>query len=193
MEEKEYFDILDHFGNKTGAVKLRSQVHKDGDWHKAVHVWLVDKDGKLLIQQRSASKDINPWRWTSSCAGHVDIGEASVETAIRETKEELGINVSKEQLEYIGTMKRYHSANNSFNDQEIIDLFLVVVDFETIPLKKQDEEVNKLAFYDYNKLREDILNDHSPLAVSQIECMMLLRVIDKIKEGDIVIRCQTNN
>jgi len=33
---KEYFDVLDENGNKTGKIKLRSEVHRDGDWHKGV-------------------------------------------------------------------------------------------------------------------------------------------------------------
>lgn len=193
MDSKEYFELLDQFGNQTGKLKLRSSVHQDGDWHRAVHIWLLDEKGNLLIQQRSSTKDINPGKWTCSCAGHVDPNENSIEAAIRELKEELNIEISKEQLEYIGTMKRYHSPNNDFNDQEIIDLFLVVLTFDLYSIEKQDEEVHKLALLDYNKLREEVVNNHSSLAVSQIECMMLLRVIDKIKEGDILVNCQTNN
>lgn len=36
--EKEYFDVLDENGNKTGIIKLRNEVHRDGDWHKEVHI-----------------------------------------------------------------------------------------------------------------------------------------------------------
>lgn len=193
VESKEYFEVLDSFGNKTGKLKLRSEVHRDGDWHRAVHIWLMDEKGNLLIQQRSAMKDINPGKWTCSCAGHVDPNEDSRQAVIRELNEELGLESAIEQLEYIGTMKRYHSAHNDFNDQEIIDLFLLMVDFEKNFIKKQDEEVSKLSFYDYNKLKEDMFRDDSPLAVSQIECMMLLRVIEKINDGDISIKCQAMN
>lgn len=35
---KEYFDLLDENGNKTGETKLRNEVHRDGDWHKAVYM-----------------------------------------------------------------------------------------------------------------------------------------------------------
>lgn len=30
----EYFDLLDENGSKTGKIKLREWVHKDGDWHR---------------------------------------------------------------------------------------------------------------------------------------------------------------
>lgn len=35
---KEYFDVLDENGNLTGRKKLRSEVHRDGDWHKATRL-----------------------------------------------------------------------------------------------------------------------------------------------------------
>lgn len=40
---KEYFDLLDENGNKTGKTKLRNEVHRDGDWHKAVHIWIINE------------------------------------------------------------------------------------------------------------------------------------------------------
>lgn len=53
---KEYFDILDENGNKIGKTKLRSEVHRDGDWHKAVHIWILNNNGDVLLQRRCAKK-----------------------------------------------------------------------------------------------------------------------------------------
>ena len=47
---EEYFDILDENGKKTGKTKLRKEVHKDGDWHKAVHVWIINDKNEILLQ-----------------------------------------------------------------------------------------------------------------------------------------------
>lgn len=41
----EYFDVLDSEGHKTGRIKLRSAVHRDGDWHRAVNIWIVNGGG----------------------------------------------------------------------------------------------------------------------------------------------------
>jgi hypothetical protein len=57
-----------------GATKRRGDVHRDGDWHRSVHVWLVDGDGRLLLQQRSVHKDTFPGRWDVSAAGHISAG-----------------------------------------------------------------------------------------------------------------------
>ncbi len=193
MQNKEYFEVLDSFGNKTGRLKLRSEVHRDGDWHRAVHIWIMNSNNQLLIQQRSAIKDINPGRWTSSCGGHVDPGEGSIGAAVRELKEELGIDVDPESLEYLGTIKRYHSAHNDFNDQELIDLFLVVGDYQIRDFDQEEEEVHKLAFYDYNKLKEEVEKESSFLAISGIEFAMLFRAVEKIKTSEITPVCQVVN
>lgn len=192
MQNKEFFEVLDDFGRKTGRLKLRSEVHHTGIWHRAVHIWIINSDFELLIQQRSATKDINPGKWTCSCGGHVDPCESSMNASIREIKEELGVVIDESQLEYIGTMKRYNNLHSDFNDQEVIDVFLVLLDLKLDEFHKQDEEVNKLHFYDYNKLKEDV-NNSCFLAVSKLEFAMLFRVIDKIKTGEIVLKRKANN
>ena len=78
--------------------KERGLVHRDGDWHRSVHVWLahtMNNDRgqvhcKVLLQRRSPYKDTHPNLLDVSCAGHVDAGSDTVETATRELQEELG-------------------------------------------------------------------------------------------------------
>jgi len=66
--------------------------------HRAVHVLIFDQAGDVYLQQRSRWKDRHPLKWDSSAAGHVAAGESYEETARRELKEELGINVPLEKL-----------------------------------------------------------------------------------------------
>jgi isopentenyldiphosphate isomerase len=81
-----------------GVTKRRGEVHRDGDWHRSVHVWLVDERGDLLVQQRSIHKDTFPGRWDVSAAGHVSAGATALETACDEVREELGLELSSEML-----------------------------------------------------------------------------------------------
>ena len=95
---KEYFDLLDENGNKTGKIKLRAEVHRDGDWHKSVHRWIINNNGDILLQRRCATKDSNPNMLDISSTGHLSAGEYSLTGAIRELKEELNLDVNKEEL-----------------------------------------------------------------------------------------------
>ena len=64
--------------NPTGERKLKSEVHRDGDWHRSSHVWLLSPEGRLLLQRRSEAKVTWPGLWDVSAAGHISAGESAV-------------------------------------------------------------------------------------------------------------------
>jgi isopentenyldiphosphate isomerase len=57
---EEYIDVVDDGGNLTGKREPKSIAHKNGDRHKAVHVWIINFKGELLIQRRSPIKENHP-------------------------------------------------------------------------------------------------------------------------------------
>ena len=70
----ERFDIVDASDRVIGSAP-RSEIHARGLLHRAVHLWLHDPAGRILLQRRSLSKDREPGKWTSSVSGHVNTGE----------------------------------------------------------------------------------------------------------------------
>ena len=91
-EQDDSFDMYHDRPSSAGFTKARKQVHRDGDWHRSVHVWVVDLVRReVVLQQRSPHKDTFPNRWDISAAGHIENGADSKETAIRELAEELGV------------------------------------------------------------------------------------------------------
>ncbi|KAL4557466.1 hypothetical protein LXL04_035644 [Taraxacum kok-saghyz] len=82
LHEEERFDVLTKTGLKTGISKPRSAVHRDGDYHRAVHVWIfAESTQQLLLQKRADHKDSWPGLWDISSAGHVSAGDTSLITA----------------------------------------------------------------------------------------------------------------
>ena len=71
----------------------RHEIHALGLRHRAVHILVFNQQGELFLQKRSMNKDLNKGLWDTSAAGHVDVGEGYIASAIRETEEELGIAV----------------------------------------------------------------------------------------------------
>ncbi len=63
--------------------------------HRAVHVLVLSSRGELLLQKRSASKDVQPGKWDTSVGGHVGFGQSYEEAARREALEELGLDLSQ--------------------------------------------------------------------------------------------------
>ena len=70
----------------------RSVVHAQGLLHRAVHIFVFNSRGQLLVQRRSASKDEFPLTYTSSASGHVGAGETYDACAPRELTEEIGLD-----------------------------------------------------------------------------------------------------
>ena len=101
----EYIEIFDENNNPTGKVKEKQQAHEDGNFHRTAHVWIINDKNKLLLQKRSASKKTHPNCWDISGAWHIKAGESVVDGAIRELKEELGVEVEEKDLQYIATIK----------------------------------------------------------------------------------------
>ncbi len=63
-KSEERFDLLNEDGSLKGVSKARSLVHRDGDLHRAVHIWVLARGNppKLLLQKRSEEKDTFPVR-----------------------------------------------------------------------------------------------------------------------------------
>lgn len=95
---EELFDVVDE-EDRVVEQLARSVVHRKSLRHRAVHVFLFQEDGCLLIHKRADTKEEFPSVWTSSCSGHVSAGEDYDATAVRELLEELGVLSAVERLE----------------------------------------------------------------------------------------------
>ena len=94
---EEIFDVVDEHDQVIGRAP-RSEVHARRLLHRAVHIFVFNTAGELLIHQRSATKDEYPLRYTSSASGHLGTGEDYAPAAVRELEEELGLTSP---LEYV--------------------------------------------------------------------------------------------
>ena len=97
-------ELLDHVDadDRVIGTVARSQAHREGLWHRAVHVVVWNRRGDILLQKRAASKASFPGFWDTSVGGHVGAGEGYEATALRECGEELGIEIGSSDLSRIG-------------------------------------------------------------------------------------------
>ena len=93
----ERFPVVDESDRICGYAS-RAEVHGNNLRHRAVHILTFNQAGDVYLQQRSRRKDRHPLKWDSSAAGHVTAGENYDETARRELKEELGVDVPLERI-----------------------------------------------------------------------------------------------
>jgi isopentenyl-diphosphate delta-isomerase len=91
---EEVFDVVDACDEVIGQAP-RSEVHRRRLNHRAVHVLVFNRRGEVFLQKRSTKKDCFPGVWDSSASGHVDRGEEYDACAVREVREELGVQLPK--------------------------------------------------------------------------------------------------
>jgi 16S rRNA (adenine1518-N6/adenine1519-N6)-dimethyltransferase len=89
--DSEILEIVDEMDLVVGNA-TRKTIHDNDLIHRAVHIFLFNPNGEIFVQKRSARKDRHPLKVDSSAAGHVSPGEAYLEAANRELKEELSIS-----------------------------------------------------------------------------------------------------
>ena len=102
---EEYFDIVDENGNPTGETIERKEAHRKGILHRTAHVWIARRRNdrvELLLQKRCQDKDSFPGCYDISSAGHIPAGADYIESALRELKEELGIDATGDMLQECG-------------------------------------------------------------------------------------------
>ena len=90
---EEIFDVVNERDEVVGR-NTRTEVHRLGLQHRAVHVLVFNSRGQIFLQKRSMRKDRQPGLWDSSASGHLDRGEDYDACAVRELREEIGLRLS---------------------------------------------------------------------------------------------------
>ena len=89
----EIWDLYNDKREITGKTHIRGEEVPDGFYHLVVNVWIKNSRGEYLISRRSADRPAFPLKW--ECVGGSALaGEDSLTAAIRETDEEVGIDLS---------------------------------------------------------------------------------------------------
>ncbi len=170
---KELLDVYYSYGNKSGKIIERGTLLEPGEYILAVHVYIYNSKGEFLLQKRSMKLKNNAgmWEMTSGC---VTSGEDSLDAALREVYEELGIYLDAEQMKYMGCYRRkwnlvdiWFARNDSsledyrFNDGEVEEIRL-------IPAEEMIHEVWKFVGREegYKQLITEFIRDITGAAAS---------------------------
>jgi isopentenyldiphosphate isomerase len=130
----EQWEIYDRAGNPTGKIVNKKDGLGKNEYHLAVEIWVINDAGEILLQQRSASVELLPGLWGLT-TGRVQAGETSLQAAVRELQEEMGILLSEDALQFIERIPR---------DDETHLIWDIFVAYQEIPIETvhiQKEEV----------------------------------------------------
>ncbi|MDD5376885.1 MAG: NUDIX domain-containing protein [Candidatus Gracilibacteria bacterium] len=165
---KKIGEILDIFTEQIAANGLpiftksgeigKQEAHNIGALHLASHIWIYNSRGEVLIQQRASDKWPYPNLWDFSAAGHVDSGEDFITGGLRETKEEIGLDVMPEDLKMIGIYREEITMpmnGEYWHNNELDGVFILQHEVDLEKLKLQKKEVKRIEFMPIDQLERE--------------------------------------
>lgn len=147
----EFVEMFDNKRNSLGKTVER-YTHIQGEYSQGAHVWIMNSKGELLIQKRSKEKRLYPNLW-SITSGGTDLGETTLDTAYREVKEELGIELKPEEVELMMSYKRNH---------DFVDVYLARKDIKLEEITMQKEEVTDVKWVTKEEIENLIKENQTP-------------------------------
>ena len=136
----------------------RDKVHDEGLWHREILVIIINNKNQVLLQKRSYKRRHLPGKW-ALCAGHVISGYTEKATAIKELKEELGIDALQKELNFIGIYKKGDPTNKKFSY-----IYIIRTDKKISEIKIQKEELTNVKYVSIKKILKMIKSKDKHIA-----------------------------
>ena len=145
----EIWDLYTENRELTGKEHIRGDELPENLFHLVVHVWIRNDKGEYLISQRSANRPTFPLMW-ECVGGSVLKGESSIQGAIREAKEEVGVDLLSGNGKIIFSKVRKIIDGKKFND--IVDVWLFQYDGDVLLNNATTDEVEQTVWMNKNQI-----------------------------------------
>lgn len=147
--------------NRPAGTAARSRMRAEGLAHRATCIFVFDRAGRLLVQKRTATKDLYPGYYDAAAGGVMVAGETWEESAAREAEEELGITVPlSPRFDFYfedGTTRYFGRAFTCVHDG---------------PFRLQAEEVERVEFVDPQAVLDGALAPLTPDTLHALEILL---------------------
>lgn len=144
MEEVKKYRLLNGERIESGTYIRDSSWNGDDGFIVGINNWIINSEGKFLVQRRALTKKNNPGKW-SSTNGLVQLEEDGIDTVQRETKEELGIEINSEHI-------FLYRKNQIAGDHLLVDIYITYIDVSLDDIIIQKEEVDRVSFVSLDEL-----------------------------------------
>ena len=135
----ELIDVIDENNKLTGEIEDRWVAYNKGLWRRTVSCWIINEKGEILLQRRTANKKRNPNKWVKT-GGQIDSGESAEDAIFREVKEELGIEIPKNQIKVVDIHK------SDYKSKRFVYNFIFVVNHKIDDDILQEDEVSEVKY-----------------------------------------------
>jgi isopentenyl-diphosphate delta-isomerase len=142
--------ILVNDNDEPVGVMEKMEAHEKGLLHRAFSVFIFNRNGEMLLQQRAADKYHSPGLWTNACCSHPMPGEETIDAAHRRLYEEMGFDT---ELKSVFDFTYKTAFDNGLTEHELDHVLIGSYDGEIFP---NDEEVKDFSFMKIETIRGSI-------------------------------------
>ena len=160
----ELIEIVDKDGNFTGQVMDKEDAHNKNLLHNEVGIFIINDKREVLLEKRSANKRFSPNKW-GLCAGHVDAYETLEDAALREIKEEVGLDVTPKELIPYGEREITISDSNS----HITYFYYVKCNKKEDEFIIQEEELSEVKWFNIDEIITMIKDEKTSFKENRIK------------------------
>lgn len=172
----ELIDVVDKNGNFTGQIMDKEEAHDKNLLHNGVVIFIVNDKKQVLLEKRNSNRKYNPNKW-ELIGGHVRAREILEDAALRELKEEVGIDISINELIPFGD-KEVDMLDKA---SHIFYFYYFKCNLEEKDFVIQKEELSEVKWFDIDKIIEMINVKDESIVFGKKR----LDLFKKLKEMDI--------
>ncbi len=159
----ELLDIVDKNGAFTGEIVERKKAQELGLLHWEVIIVVVNEKKQILLQKRSANKKHFPNKW-ALCSGLVISRESCDEAAVRELKEELGVEFQISDL---------HLLEGNLN---LTRFYYVITNYDESQFVIQKEELSSVKWFDLDEILEKVNSGDDSIIIRKDRLYLLEKI-----------------
>ena len=159
----ELLDVVDKNGNYTGEIVERKKAQELGLLHWEVIIIVVNEKKKILLQKRSANKKFFPNKW-ALCSGLVISGESCEDAAVRELKEELGVDFQISDL---------HLLEENLN---LTRFYYVITNYDESQFTIKEDELSSVRWFDLDEILEKVSSGDDSIIIRKDRFYLLEKI-----------------
>ena len=159
----ELLDVVDKNGNYTGEIVERKKAQELGLLHWEVIIIVVNEKKQILLQKRSANKKFFPNKW-ALCSGLVISGESCEDAAVRELKEELGVDFQISDL---------HLLEENLN---LTRFYYVITNYDESQFTIKEDELSSVRWFDLDEILEKVSSGDDSIIIRKDRFYLLEKI-----------------
>jgi len=160
---EEWVVLVDEENRAVGTARKRDVHHGATPLHRGFSLFLFDRRGRTLLQQRARGKRTWPGVWSNACCGHPAPGETTIDAVHRRSREELG--VAPQALELMLPDYRYRAEADGIVENELCPVLVARLDGE--PPSPDPAEIEATRWVEWERFLAELPGDYSPWSVDE--------------------------